>query len=141
MYSGDAGQKHNAETLWNYAFMEMLVDEIGIIVSVFYFMPWMNVQAKWKKTYLVLSLFFLSVLSSFLSSQYSLSFSFLSPKWSVFFLFFLWLRYLLPFFSPYFNWFILFKNVSSSVLERLREVTTLWLIHICYFFIFNFFKN
>jgi len=39
MYSGDAGQKHNAETLHNYAFMEMHVDEIGIIVSVFYFMP------------------------------------------------------------------------------------------------------
>ena len=39
MYSGDAGQKHNAETLWNYAFIEMHVDEIGIIVSVFYFMP------------------------------------------------------------------------------------------------------
>jgi len=33
MYSGDAGQKHNAETLWNYAFMEMHVDEIGIIVG------------------------------------------------------------------------------------------------------------
>jgi len=35
MYSGDAGQKHNAETLWNYAFMEMHVDEIGIIVGAF----------------------------------------------------------------------------------------------------------
>jgi len=35
MYSGDAGQKHNAETLWNYAFMEMHVDEIGIIVNAF----------------------------------------------------------------------------------------------------------
>ena len=49
MYNGDAGQKHNVETLWNYAFMEIHVDEIGIIVSVFYFMPWMNVQAKRKK--------------------------------------------------------------------------------------------
>jgi len=40
MYSGDAGQKHNAKTLWNYAFMEMHVDEIGIIVGAFfYFMP------------------------------------------------------------------------------------------------------
>ena len=40
--------------------------------------------SKKEKTYLVLSLLFLSVLSSFLSSQYSLSFSFLLPKWSVF---------------------------------------------------------
>jgi len=31
MYNGDAGQKHNAETLWNYAFMHL--DEIGIIVG------------------------------------------------------------------------------------------------------------
>jgi len=38
MYSGDAGQKHNAKTLWNYAFMDIHVDEIGIIVSAFYFM-------------------------------------------------------------------------------------------------------
>ena len=37
MYSGDARQKHNAKTLWNYAFMEMHVDEIGIIVGVFLF--------------------------------------------------------------------------------------------------------
>jgi len=37
MYSGDVGQKHNAKTLWNYAFMEMHVDEIGIIVGVFLF--------------------------------------------------------------------------------------------------------
>jgi len=37
MYSGDAGQKHNAETLWNYAFMEMHVDELGIIAGVFLF--------------------------------------------------------------------------------------------------------
>ena len=36
MYSGDAGQKHNAKTLWNYAFMEMHLDEIGIIVGVFF---------------------------------------------------------------------------------------------------------
>jgi len=39
MYSEDAGQKHNAETLLNNAFMEMHVDEIGIIVGAFYFMP------------------------------------------------------------------------------------------------------
>jgi len=39
MYSGDTGQKHNAETLWNYVFIEMHVDEIGIIVGAFYFLP------------------------------------------------------------------------------------------------------
>jgi len=39
MYSGDAGQKHNAKILWNYTFMEMHVDEIGIIAGPFYFMP------------------------------------------------------------------------------------------------------
>jgi len=39
MYSGNAGQKHNAETLWNYTFMEMHVNEIGIIVGAFYFIP------------------------------------------------------------------------------------------------------
>jgi len=39
MYSEDAGQKHNPKTLWNYAFMDMHVDETGIIVSAFYFMP------------------------------------------------------------------------------------------------------
>ena len=32
-------QKHNAETLWNYTFMEMHVNEIGIIVGAFYFIP------------------------------------------------------------------------------------------------------
>jgi len=37
MYSGDAGQKYNAKTLWNYAFMDMHVDEIGIIVGAFLF--------------------------------------------------------------------------------------------------------
>jgi len=37
MYSGDARQKHNAKTLWNYVFMEMHVDEIGIIVGAFLF--------------------------------------------------------------------------------------------------------
>ena len=36
MYSGDVGQKHNAERLWNYAFTEMHVDEIGIIVGTFF---------------------------------------------------------------------------------------------------------
>jgi len=42
MYSGDAVQKHNAETLWNYAFMEMHVDEIGIIVGAFFLFYAMN---------------------------------------------------------------------------------------------------
>jgi len=39
MYSGDAGQKHNAKRLWNYAFMEMHVDEIGLIPLFFFFFP------------------------------------------------------------------------------------------------------
>jgi len=37
-WKGDAGQKHNAETLWNSAFMEMHIDEIEIIGVIFYFM-------------------------------------------------------------------------------------------------------
>jgi len=107
MYSGDVGQKHNAETLWNYAFMEMYVDEIGIIVGAFLFYA-MNeyTSKKEKKTYLVPSLFFLSVLSSFLSSQYSLSFSFFFHQ-----------NYLCPFlFLPFTNLslflFLPFTNIS-----------------------------
>ena len=50
MHSGDAGQKHNAKSLWNYAFMEMHVDEIGIIVGVFFILchEWMYKQKEKK---------------------------------------------------------------------------------------------
>jgi len=104
MYSRDAGQKHNVETLWNYAFMEMHVDEIGIIAGPFYFMACMNVQAKRKKTYLVPNLFFLSMLSSFLFfSIFSLSFSFFSiTKNPSFLLFFPFDQYI----SFFFHYFI-----------------------------------
>ena len=116
--------------------VEIHVDEIGIIVGVFFILchEWMYKQkGKKKKTYLVPSLFFLSVLSSFLSSQYSLSRSlfFSITKMIRPFLFFLWLI------SLFFHIILIDIFFKMSVVQ-FREVTALWLIHIYYFF--NFLK-
>jgi len=79
----------------------------------FYFMPWMNVQAKRKEKKkhtwcLVFSFSVCFLLFSLLNILSRSLFCHQNDPCPPFF-FFLWLIYLLSFFSPYFNWYILFK--------------------------------